>query len=282
MQTKPIPSKVVAWCPVRGIGCLGPAWPPGAAGCGGSPASHPLPAPSSPRRQRRAAPPRRVIRGRRSWPPTPACGMRMPPRPARPTTSQVPCRSTRPGDALMILTRSLYDNHQHGVVLRGAPALDPHVTGMTPAGSPDSSSVTDCADDSRWLQYTTSGKPGQRRPGRAAPHLRPAAAVRLRVESDQSRGGEGGDMLRHALARAAVVIMTVVIVTGSWQGAASADGQSARRRVRRHAVRPELHARLHGDGRNARKQRHRQHRRERDGQRHPGRRRPRREAARAR
>ena len=28
------------------------------------------------------------------------------------------------GDALMILTRSLYDNHQHGVVLRGGPVLD--------------------------------------------------------------------------------------------------------------------------------------------------------------
>jgi len=63
------------------------------------------------------------------------------------------------GDALMILTRSLYDNRRHGVVLRGAPALDPKVTGMTPAGNPGSSAVTDCADDSRWLQYTTAGKP---------------------------------------------------------------------------------------------------------------------------
>jgi hypothetical protein len=63
------------------------------------------------------------------------------------------------GDALMILTRSLYDNHQHGVVVRGAPVLHPRVTGMTPAGNPDSSSVTDCADDSRWREYTTSGKP---------------------------------------------------------------------------------------------------------------------------
>jgi len=63
------------------------------------------------------------------------------------------------GDALMILTRSLYDNHQHGVVLHGAPVLHPRVTGLTPAGNPDSSAVTDCANDSRWLQYTTAGKP---------------------------------------------------------------------------------------------------------------------------
>jgi hypothetical protein len=68
------------------------------------------------------------------------------------------------GDALMILTRSLYDNHQHGVVLRGAPALHPRVAGMTPAGHPDSSSVTDCADDSRWRQYTTSGQPASGAP----------------------------------------------------------------------------------------------------------------------
>jgi hypothetical protein len=63
------------------------------------------------------------------------------------------------GDALTILTRALYDNHQQDVVLRGAPVLDPQVTAMTPAASPDSSSVTDCADDSQWLQYTTSGQP---------------------------------------------------------------------------------------------------------------------------
>lgn len=68
------------------------------------------------------------------------------------------------GDALMILTRSLYDNHRHGVVLRGAPVLHPRVTGMTPAGSPDSSSVTDCANDSRWRQYTTSGQPASGAP----------------------------------------------------------------------------------------------------------------------
>jgi len=68
------------------------------------------------------------------------------------------------GNALMILTRSLYDDHQHGVVLRGAPAFDPRVTSMTPAAHPDSSSVTDCADDSRWRQYTTSGKPASGAP----------------------------------------------------------------------------------------------------------------------
>lgn len=68
------------------------------------------------------------------------------------------------GDALMILTRSLYDDHQHGVVLRGAPALHPRVTGLTPARNPDIASVTDCADDSRWRRYTTSGRPASGTP----------------------------------------------------------------------------------------------------------------------
>jgi hypothetical protein len=63
------------------------------------------------------------------------------------------------GDALAVLTRALYDNHRHGIVLRGAPSLSPRVTGMSPAANPDSSWVTDCAGDSQWLQYTTAGKP---------------------------------------------------------------------------------------------------------------------------
>ena len=68
------------------------------------------------------------------------------------------------GDALMVLTRALLNDHQQGVVLRGAPVLDPQVTAMTPLADPDSSSVTDCADDSKWLQYSTSGQPASGAP----------------------------------------------------------------------------------------------------------------------
>jgi len=63
------------------------------------------------------------------------------------------------GDALTVITRSLYNFHQSGIVARGAPVLRPLVTSMTPAANPDASAVTDCADDTHWLQYTTSGKP---------------------------------------------------------------------------------------------------------------------------
>jgi hypothetical protein len=68
------------------------------------------------------------------------------------------------GNALMVLTRSLLNDHQQGVVLRGAPVLNPQVTAMTPAADPDSSSVSDCADDSDWLQYTSSGQPASGAP----------------------------------------------------------------------------------------------------------------------
>ena len=60
----------------------------------------------------------------------------MPQRPAPPSYQPGALSQYAAGGALMVLTRSLYDNHQHGVVLRGAPALDPKVTGMTPAGQP--------------------------------------------------------------------------------------------------------------------------------------------------
>jgi hypothetical protein len=76
------------------------------------------------------------------------------------------------GEALGALSRALYDNHQQGIVLRGSPALDPQVAGATP----DSASVTDCADDSRWLQYARSGRPV---PGAPSGRHRIYATLRL-------------------------------------------------------------------------------------------------------
>ena len=142
-------------------GCLGA----GAAGCGGSPPSHPSP----------------VLRARSAASPAGSAVASAAPRmlilaayagmwhayaAAARTADYEPgvLSQYAAGDALMILTRSLYDDHQRGVVLRGAPALDPEVVALTPAGSPDSSAVTDCADDSRWLQYTTSGQPASGAP----------------------------------------------------------------------------------------------------------------------
>jgi hypothetical protein len=63
------------------------------------------------------------------------------------------------GNALSVLTRSLYDDSKDGVVLRGAPVLSPAVTSVTPSGDPDAAAVADCASDTGWRQYTTAGKP---------------------------------------------------------------------------------------------------------------------------
>jgi hypothetical protein len=63
------------------------------------------------------------------------------------------------GTALTLLTHALYVNHQQNVVIRGKPVLDPQVTQMTPASSPDSARLTDCANDAHWLEYSLSGKP---------------------------------------------------------------------------------------------------------------------------
>ena len=99
------------------------------------------------------------------------------------------------------------------------------------------------------------GQAGQRRPGRAAPHLRPAAAVRPGVESDLSRGGESGDMLMKALSRVALVLAAAVAVTGLWQGPASATGGPGGGGFGGTTMRPELHAGLQGHGRQPRKPR---------------------------
>lgn len=68
------------------------------------------------------------------------------------------------GDALTVLTRSLYNDHQNGIVGRGSPVLSPEVTSITPATAPDAAALTDCADDTHWLEYTTSGKPASGQP----------------------------------------------------------------------------------------------------------------------
>lgn len=80
------------------------------------------------------------------------------------------------GEALKTLLTALYENHQHGIVLRGGPILDPKVTSLNLSADPASAAVTDCADDSGWHQYTTSGKPA---PGTSVGKHRIYAGMRL-------------------------------------------------------------------------------------------------------
>lgn len=80
------------------------------------------------------------------------------------------------GDALMVLVRSLYNDHQRGVVIRGRPVLHPRVVNLTPATSPNQARVVDCLNDRHWLTYSRSGVPSG---GAAAGRHRVAARLQL-------------------------------------------------------------------------------------------------------
>jgi hypothetical protein len=60
------------------------------------------------------------------------------------------------GDALSQLSRGLYANKQHGIVAKGDPVTNPTVTSMTPSDDPTSVVITDCFDDSHWLNYVAA------------------------------------------------------------------------------------------------------------------------------
>jgi hypothetical protein len=68
------------------------------------------------------------------------------------------------GGALSELTRGLYQAWQAGIVTRGNPSFDPHVT-VTSSGATEQADVTDCGNVSSWGDYYRSGKsaPGGKR-----------------------------------------------------------------------------------------------------------------------
>jgi hypothetical protein len=67
--------------------------------------------------------------------------------------------------ALLLLYDTLLADHRAGIVAHGQPTLHPTATGMTPAVDPVAVSIVDCVDDSRWLDYTTSGQLKNNVPG---------------------------------------------------------------------------------------------------------------------
>ncbi len=127
------------------------------AGCGSSPAGHDAatsPASATPHSTKSPADPRARILAAYSgmWHAFAAL--------ARTASYQPgPLERYAEGNALTLLGHGLSENHQHGIVIRGAPVLKPEVTGMTPAKNPDRATVRDCADDTHWRQYSKSGHP---------------------------------------------------------------------------------------------------------------------------
>jgi hypothetical protein len=72
------------------------------------------------------------------------------------------------GNALSVLVQGLAKNQQQGIVTKGEPALHPQVTSLSPTGDPNQATISDCFDDTHWLEYRTSGglvnnAPGGRR-----------------------------------------------------------------------------------------------------------------------
>jgi hypothetical protein len=57
------------------------------------------------------------------------------------------------GNALSQLVRGLYANQEHGIVAKGDPVTQPKATSADPADAPTAVEITDCFDDSNWLNY---------------------------------------------------------------------------------------------------------------------------------
>ena len=61
------------------------------------------------------------------------------------------------GEALTLFVQGLARDQLHDIVTRGEPVLHPVVTSLSPNPDPTRATVTDCFDDTHWLEYKTSG-----------------------------------------------------------------------------------------------------------------------------
>jgi hypothetical protein len=69
------------------------------------------------------------------------------------------------GDALSLLVQGLAKDRVLGIVTKGQPVLQPSVSSLTPAANPTKASITDCFDNTHWIEYKTSGKRQKNAPG---------------------------------------------------------------------------------------------------------------------
>lgn len=60
------------------------------------------------------------------------------------------------GDALSQLSRGLYANKQHGIVVKGDPVTSPTVTSVKLSTIPTSVAISDCLDGTHWLNYVAA------------------------------------------------------------------------------------------------------------------------------
>jgi hypothetical protein len=69
------------------------------------------------------------------------------------------------GAALTLLVQGLAKDRVLGIVTKGQPVLQPSVSSLTPAANPTKASITDCFDNSHWIEYKTNGKLQKNAPG---------------------------------------------------------------------------------------------------------------------
>jgi hypothetical protein len=69
------------------------------------------------------------------------------------------------GAALTLLIQGLARDNLNRIVTRGKTVHHPQVATLTSAGNQSQASVTDCYDDTQWLEYTTTGALAKNNPG---------------------------------------------------------------------------------------------------------------------
>ena len=60
------------------------------------------------------------------------------------------------GQALRTLVTGLHNARDQGIVIKGTIVTHPRVVSVTPAASPDRVLVSDCLDDTHWLNYVAA------------------------------------------------------------------------------------------------------------------------------
>ncbi|MET8983195.1 hypothetical protein ABZX85_47255 [Streptomyces sp. NPDC004539] len=57
------------------------------------------------------------------------------------------------GDALSVISRSMYADHRNGLVTKGEPKNYPKVISAEPEENPREVLISDCGDSTNWLKY---------------------------------------------------------------------------------------------------------------------------------
>jgi hypothetical protein len=69
------------------------------------------------------------------------------------------------GDALKLIVGKLVVDRDQGKVAKGDVVLNPTVTALQPPDKPTQATITDCVDDTNWLEYKKSGELWNNEPG---------------------------------------------------------------------------------------------------------------------